>query len=107
MKLYEHPVKHQAGTFGNVVLSTAGIYAMRVGGTSMSCPQDWAAKIHHEEQKAISQPTSIRGINPGILKGFKAACIMEEIAYGVKLNELMREYLEKNYPDLIDRDREG
>ena len=29
--LYEHPAKHQAGTYGNVVLSPAGVYAMRAG----------------------------------------------------------------------------
>jgi len=47
--LYEHPVKHRAGTYGNVVLSTGGIYALRIGGATMSCPQDWAAAIHAEE----------------------------------------------------------
>lgn len=47
--LYEHPAKHQAGTYGHVVLSTAGIYALRVGATIMSCPQAWAAAIHADE----------------------------------------------------------
>lgn len=47
--MYEHPAKHQAGTYGNVVLSTADVYALQVGGSIMSCPQDWAAKIHMRE----------------------------------------------------------
>ena len=38
--IYEHPVKHQAGTYGRVVLSSAGVYALRVGGSIMSCPQE-------------------------------------------------------------------
>ena len=52
--LYEHPEKHRAGTYGNVVLSTAGVYAFRVGGLQMSCPQDWAAKIHKQAMKKAS-----------------------------------------------------
>ena len=62
---------------------------------------------HERSTMKNNQPASIRGINPETLKGFKAACIMEEVPYGAKLNDLMREYLEKNYPDLIDRNREG
>jgi hypothetical protein len=47
--LYEHPAKHQAGRYGNIEQSQAGIYVLRVGGSHMSCPQDWAAKIHADE----------------------------------------------------------
>ena len=47
--LYEHPAKHQAGTFGYIGQSQVGIYYLMVGGSRMSCPQDWAAKIHAEE----------------------------------------------------------
>ena len=36
----------------HIVLSGAGVYAMRVGGSTMRCPQDWAAKIHKAEQDA-------------------------------------------------------
>ena len=46
---YEHPAKHQAGTFGQIALSPAGVYVLRVGGSYMSCPQGWAAKIHKDE----------------------------------------------------------
>jgi len=49
--MYEHPAKHQTGTYGNVVLSSAGVYCLRVGSVIMSCPPHWAAKIHHEETK--------------------------------------------------------
>lgn len=48
--LYEHPAKHQAGKFGNVARSAAGIYHFKVGGSSMSCPQDWAAGIQAQEE---------------------------------------------------------
>ena len=47
--LHEHPAKHRAGIYGKVVLSQSGIYCLQVGGGYMSCPQDWAAKIHHDE----------------------------------------------------------
>ena len=47
--LYEHPAKHQSGCFGNIEQSQAGVYVLRVGGSRMSCPQDWAAKIHAKE----------------------------------------------------------
>lgn len=48
-RLYEHPAEHQAGRYGQVELSEAGVYVLRVGNCHMSCPQDWAAKIHHDE----------------------------------------------------------
>lgn len=48
-RLYEHPTEHQAGRFGHIELSEAGVYVLRVGSCHMSCPQDWAAKIHHNE----------------------------------------------------------
>lgn len=49
--LHEHPAKHQAGTYGQIVLTEAGVYILKVGGSHMSCPQDWAAKIHACELK--------------------------------------------------------
>jgi len=60
-QLHEHPAKHQRGTCGNIVLSGAGVYAMRVGGSAMSCPQDWAAKIHKTEQDEITMGRPIVG----------------------------------------------
>lgn len=47
--LHEHPAEHQKERYGKVVLSAAGVYCLEVGGCIMSCPQDWAAKIHAEE----------------------------------------------------------
>lgn len=49
--LYEHPAKHQAGTYGQIALSKIGIYFLKVGSSHMSCPQDWAAKIHANERR--------------------------------------------------------
>lgn len=51
-QLYEHPAKHQRGVCGIIELSPAGVYVLKVGGGRMSCPQDWAAKIHKAEQDA-------------------------------------------------------
>lgn len=48
-RLYEHPAEHQAGRYGYIELSVAGVYVLKVGSAHMSCPQDWAAKIHHDE----------------------------------------------------------
>jgi hypothetical protein len=53
-QLHEHPARHQKGTCGYIVLGKAGVYAMRVGGSMMSCPQDWAAKIHKTEQDEVT-----------------------------------------------------
>ncbi|MBA7522197.1 hypothetical protein ES705_14323 [subsurface metagenome] len=49
MGMYEHPAKHRMGTYGYVILSQAGVYCLRVGGTFMSCSQTWAVKIHYDE----------------------------------------------------------
>jgi len=52
-QMYEHPAKHQRGTVGYITMSAVGIYAMATGGCRMSCPQDWAAKIHKAEQDEV------------------------------------------------------
>jgi hypothetical protein len=52
-QLYEHPAKHQRGVCGIIELSPAGVYVLKVGGGRMSCPQDWAAKIHKAEQDEV------------------------------------------------------
>jgi hypothetical protein len=49
-QIYEHPANHQRGTYGVIELSRVGIYVLKVGCGRMSCPQGWAAKIHHAEQ---------------------------------------------------------
>lgn len=50
--MYEHPAPHQAGVYGRIVLTEAGIYCLMVGGMTLSCPPSWAAKIHHDETTA-------------------------------------------------------
>lgn len=50
-RIYAHPAKHQAGVYGKIELSETGVYVLRVGSCHMSCPQDWAAKIHHDEME--------------------------------------------------------
>lgn len=49
-ELHEHPALHRKGRYGKVVLSVAGVYCMVVGGGYMSCPQDWAARVHATEK---------------------------------------------------------
>lgn len=85
-KLYEHPARHQAGVFGIVVLSSAGVYCFRVGGSMMSCPQDWATKIHHDEG---NENLSIRGIDRKIWKHFKAKCATLGIPVGKRINQIL------------------
>ena len=48
-ELYEHPAKHNKGRFGRVVRWESGVYSLMIGNTTMSCPQDWAARIEREE----------------------------------------------------------
>jgi len=90
--LYEHPAKHQAGTYGNVVLSTAGIYALRRGGSQMSCPQDWAAAIHAEETGQTGS-LIVRKVPDELRREFKARCAAEGVSQQDKIIELMRQYV--------------
>lgn len=90
--LYEHPAKHQAGTSGNVVLSPAGIYCLRVGGSTMSCPQGWAAAIHAEES-GQSGSMIIRKIPEQLRREFKSRCAAEGISQQDKIIELMAGYV--------------
>jgi hypothetical protein len=76
--LYKHPAKHQAGVYGNVVLSTAGVYALRVGGATMSCPQDWAVKIHHDEGDKKESAIIIRNVPESIRKALKMKALAED-----------------------------
>jgi len=69
--LHEHPVKHQAGTFGKICLSQAGVYFFKVGASHMSCPQDWAAKIHAQEQTDSEVDYILKGIPEDLWKSAK------------------------------------
>lgn len=86
--LYEHPAKQQRGVYGNIGLSEVGVYTLKVGGTHMSCPQDWAAAIHAEETGQTGQMI-IRQVPESIRREFKALCAREGKSMQEKLIELM------------------
>lgn len=46
---YEHPGEYHVEVYGFVCMSGAGVYALKVGASMMSCPQDWASRIHSQE----------------------------------------------------------
>ena len=89
--LYEHPVKYQAGTSGKIALSAAGVYALRVGASLMSCPQDWAAKIHAGETSR--KIVTIRGIDPDLWRQFRVRCLERGVRVSDGLNALLAESL--------------
>jgi len=88
--MYEHPAKHQKGVFGNIIQSEVGIYNLKVGGSHMSCPQDWAAGIHAAETGQTGQMI-IRQVPESIRREFKALCAREGKSMQEKIIELMRE----------------
>ena len=90
--LYGHPAKHQAGTFGSVVLSPAGIYCLRVGGAVMSCPQDWAAKIHHDEGDEKASAIIIRNVPESVRRELKAKAAKEGKSMQAVVLELITRY---------------
>lgn len=91
--LYEHPAKHQAGTFGNVVKSTAGIYCLRVGGGNMSCPQDWATKIHHDEGDERESAIIIRNVPESVRRELKSIAAKEGKSMQGLILELITRYI--------------
>ena len=91
--LYEHPATHQAGRYGNVVLSPAGIYALRVGGSTMSCPQDWAAKIHAEEGNEKALAIIIHNVPESVRKALKIKAITEGKSMQGLVLELITRYV--------------
>jgi hypothetical protein len=93
--LYEHPAKHQAGIYGNVVLSIAGVYALRVGGSTMSCPQGWAAKIHKEEGDEKESAIIIRNVPETIRRELKAKAALTGKSMQGLILELITRYVSK------------
>ena len=75
--LYEHPAKHNAGIYGSIIQSEAGIYALKVGGSRMSCPQDWAAKIHHDETEVDNKTMILRNVPEILHRALKAKAAQE------------------------------
>lgn len=91
--LYELPVKHRAGTFGNVVKSTAGIYCLRVGFTTMSCPKGWAAKIHKDEGDEKESAIIIRNVPEKLRRDLKARAAIEGKSMQGLVLELITRYV--------------
>ncbi len=91
--MYEHPVKHQAGTFGNVVLSPAGVYCFRVGAVTMSCPQDWAAKIHHDEGDEKESAIIVRNVPESIRRELKSRAAKDGKSMQGLVLELITRYV--------------
>jgi hypothetical protein len=93
--LHEHPAKHQSGTYGNVVLSTAGVYCLRVGGSTMSCPQGWAAKIHKEEGDEKETAIIIRNVPESVRRDIKAKAAIEGKSMQGLILELITQHVKK------------
>ena len=91
--LYEHPAKHRAGTFGTVERSDAGVYFLRVGSTIISCPQEWAAKIHHEEGDEKAKAIILRNVPESLRRKIKVRAATE----GKTMQGLILEILTKNF----------
>lgn len=91
--LYKHPAKHQVGTFGHIVLSPAGVYALRVGGGTMSCPQEWAAKIHHDEGEESASAIIIRNVPESLRKSLKIKAMQEDKTMQDLILELITRYI--------------
>lgn len=91
--MYEHPAKHQAGRYGNVVKSSAGVYALRIGGGTMSCPQDWAAKIHHDEGDEKESAIIIRNVPESLRKALKMKALEEDKSMQGLVLEIITRYL--------------
>lgn len=91
--LYEHPAKHNAGTFGNIIKTDVGIYALRVGGSTMSCPQDWGAKIHAEEGDEKESAIIIRNVPESIRRELKSRAAKEGKSMQGIILELITRYV--------------
>jgi len=93
--LYEHPAKHHAGTYGNVALSSAGVYYLRVGSVAMSCPQEWAAKIHKEEGDEKKSAIILRNVPESVRNKIKAKAALQGISMQDLILNLIIDYINK------------
>lgn len=93
IRLYEHPAKHQVGTYGNIILSPAGVYFLQVGGSRLSCPQDWAAKVHHNEADEKASAIIIRNVPESVRRGLKARATKEGRSMQDTVLELITKYV--------------
>jgi hypothetical protein len=94
--LHEHPAKHQVGTFGKIILSPAGVYVLKVGSSHMSCPQDWATKIHAQEQTDSEVDYILKGIPEDLWKSAKKKAI--------DLNKTMKQVLLDALKKFVEKD---
>ena len=93
--IYEHPAKHQSGVYGNVVLSPAGVYCLRVGGAIMSCPRGWAAKVQKAEGDEKESAVIIRNVPESIWRDLKARAALEGKSMQGLILELITRYVSK------------
>jgi hypothetical protein len=92
--LHEHPAKHQTGTFGKIQLSKAGVYVLKVGSSHMSCPQDWATKIHAQEQTDSEVDYILKDIPLDVWKSAKKKAIDDNKSMKQVLLEALKKYIE-------------
>lgn len=92
-QLHEHPAPHRTGTWGKVCLSIAGVYYLRVGGSNMSCPQDWAARIQAEEQQQEPDQQYALRVDPEIYRKAKAKATLEGITMRDLFTMLLQNYI--------------
>jgi hypothetical protein len=94
-QMYESPAKHQQGTCGVIELSNAGVYVLKVGGGRMSCPQDWAAKIHKAEQDEVTmgRPSVGSEMLPALTvpEELRAAIVAKAAESGISVPDVRRE----------------
>jgi hypothetical protein len=93
-RLYEHPAQHQKGTYGRIVLYDSGIYGLMVGASHMSCPQDWAARIHAEE----GEPEEIKyllSVDEETWAQFKSVCALKRLKIKDALAQAIQKIIEE------------
>lgn len=93
--LYEHPAPHQAGTYGNVHRSDAGVYVLQVGSSRMSCPQPWAAGIHAEETGTPTRRFMLRQIPDDLHHRLKVLSAQRGLSTESLIMEILSEYVSR------------
>jgi hypothetical protein len=91
--LHEHPTNHQKGTWGKICLSEAGVYYLKVGGSHMSCPPDWASRIQAEEEQGEADQQYMLRIDPDIYRRAKAKATLEKMTLKELFEMLLQKYL--------------
>jgi len=76
-QLYEHPVPHNNGIIGRIVRFGSGAYRFQVGSAYMSCPQEWAARIEHDETDVTRKIRQAIDLLAGTKHAFKSTAVEE------------------------------